>query len=142
MIRPTAKLAFRVLLPTHELVSLEVVKVTAEADDGLFCILPRHIDFVATLVPSVLSYWTEEQNGSQKENYLAVNQGVLVKYADTITVSALDGVRSDNLEQLQNKVEQHFLKLDEHERKARTALARLEAATLRGFRQLQERIND
>jgi F-type H+-transporting ATPase subunit epsilon len=29
--------------------------------------------------------------------------------------------------------------LDESERKARTALARLEAGTLRGFRELQER---
>lgn len=138
----TNTLQLRVLLPTHELLADSVTKVTAEADNGAFCVLPKHIDFVATLVPSVMSYWTENRNGSQKVNYVAINQGVFVKYADTVTISALDGVHSEDLEQLQSEVDQHFLELDEHERKARTALARLEAATLRGFRELQERLHD
>jgi F-type H+-transporting ATPase subunit epsilon len=38
-------------------------------------------------------------------------------------------------------VEERFLELDEHERKTRTALARLEAGTLRGFRELQEKFH-
>ncbi len=46
----------KVLLPTEVLVDEEVVKVTAEAENGSFCLLPRHIDFVAALVPSLLSF--------------------------------------------------------------------------------------
>ena len=34
----------------------EVVKVTAEAPNGQFCLLPRHIDMVSVLVPGLLSY--------------------------------------------------------------------------------------
>ncbi|NMC75543.1 MAG: F0F1 ATP synthase subunit epsilon, partial [Geobacteraceae bacterium] len=40
-----------VLLPTGVLVDQEVTKVTAEAENGSFCLLPRHIDFLAALVP-------------------------------------------------------------------------------------------
>lgn len=137
----TTDLRLTVLLPTHELLSATVIKIIAEADNGEFCILPRHIDFVAALVPSILSYWTKDNSGKPHVNYIAVDQSVLVKYANTVTVSALDGVCSDDLEQLQREVAKHFLELDEQERKARTALARLEAATLRGFRELQERAN-
>ena len=45
-----------VLLPTEILVDEEVVKVVAEAQNGSFCLLPRHIDFVAALVPGLLSF--------------------------------------------------------------------------------------
>lgn len=135
------KLELTVLLPTHELVTESVFKVISEADNGEFCILPRHVDFVATLVPSILSYWPIDQQGGQLAKYVAINHGVLVKCAEQITVATLDGVCSSDLTELQTKVDQHFLALDEHERNARAALARLEAATLRGFRELQERLN-
>ena len=45
-----------VLLPTEILVDEEVAKVVAEAQNGSFCLLPRHIDFVAALVPGLLSF--------------------------------------------------------------------------------------
>jgi F-type H+-transporting ATPase subunit epsilon len=47
-------------------------------------------------------------------------------------------VRGTDLVELEGLVAERFLELDEHERKARTALARLEAGTLRGFLALQE----
>jgi F-type H+-transporting ATPase subunit epsilon len=50
----------------------------------------------------------------------------------------LDGVLGTDLEELQALVEERFLQLDEHERRARTALSRLEAGTLRAFRELQD----
>ena len=57
-----------------------------------------------------------------------------------VFVSALNGIRGTDLGQLQGLVEKRFLQLDESERKARTALARLEAGTLRSFRSLEEKI--
>ncbi|MFT5259307.1 MAG: F-type H+-transporting ATPase subunit epsilon [Gammaproteobacteria bacterium] len=141
MISSAQQLELTILLPTHELLSESVFKVISEADNGEFCILPRHVDFVATLVPSILSYWPINPKAGQSAKYVAINHGVLVKCAEQITVATLEGVCSSDLAQLQNKVDLHFLELDEHERKARAALARLEAATLRGFRELQERLN-
>ena len=64
-----------------------------------------------------------------------MDEGVLVKCGRDVLVSTLNGVRHNDLERLHTLVEERFLELDEHERKTRTALARLEAGTLRGFRE-------
>lgn len=121
----------KVLLPSEVLIDEEVHKVIAEAENGQFCLLPGHIDFVTALTPGILYYSpTPEQ-----ERYAAVNNGVLVKCGGEVLVSTLSGMAGDNLEELKTVVQETFLHLDEHEREARTALARLEAATLRGFRE-------
>jgi F-type H+-transporting ATPase subunit epsilon len=125
----------RVLLPTEVLVDEEVVKIIAEAVNGEFCLLPRHVDFVAALVPGILCFCAEQG----EKSYAAVDEGVLVKCGRDVFVSTLNGVRHSDLERLHTMVEERFLELDEHERKTRTALARLEAGTLRGFRELQEK---
>ena len=124
----------QVLLPTEVLVDEAVVKVIATADNSQFCLLPRHIDFVAALVPGVLYFYASED----AERYAALDEGVLVKCGRKVFISALDGVRGTDLDQLQALVEERFEELDDHERKARKALARLEAGTLRRFRDLQE----
>jgi F-type H+-transporting ATPase subunit beta len=43
-----------VLLPGEVFMEEEVEKVIAEARNGSFCLLPRHVDFVAALVPGLL----------------------------------------------------------------------------------------
>lgn len=125
----------QVLLPTEVLVNEKVIKVIAEAENGFFCLLPRHIDFVAALVPSILSFYSLDG----REYFVAVDEGILVKYDREVFVSTLNGVRGTDLNHLQELIAERFLELDEHERKARTALARLEAGTLRGFKELQEK---
>ncbi|MEQ8763951.1 MAG: F0F1 ATP synthase subunit epsilon [Planctomycetota bacterium] len=127
-------LHLKILLPTEILVEQPVRQILAEGDSGWFCLLPRHIDFVASLVPSVLVFHDEDD----AERFVAVDEGVLVKCAGEVLVSTLRGAVGSDLERLRDIVEATYLDLDEHERKARTALSRLEAATLRGFRELQE----
>lgn len=127
----------QIMLPTEILVDKEVDKVIAEAENGEFCLLPRHIDFVAALVPGVMCYCTKEG----KEHFVAVDEGILVKCGHEVYISTLNGIEGTELDQLQNLVEEHFLELDEHERKVRSALARLEAGTLRGFWGL-EKVHD
>jgi len=128
-------LRLQVMLPTEILVDETVIKVIAEAENGSFCLLPRHIDFVAALVPGILSFFTLDG----EEHFAAVDEGILVKCGRDISVSTLNGVRGTHLEQLQTLIDERFLELDEHERKARTVLARLEAGTLRGFKELQDK---
>lgn len=125
----------QVLLPTEILVDEKVIKVIAEAENGSFCLLPRHIDFVAALKPGILSFFSADGD----EFFAALDEGILVKCGREVLVSTLNGVRGTNLDQLQTLIDERFLELDEHERKARTALARLEAGTLRGFKELQEK---
>lgn len=127
-------LRLRVFMPTETLVDETVTKVIAEAEDGAFCLLPRHVDFVAALVPGILIF----ADAQGEERFLAVDEGTLVKAADEVRVSTFKAVIGKDLARLRQTVDESFRRLDEHEREARSALARLEAGTLRGFAEWKE----
>lgn len=123
----------KVLLPAEVFLDEEVTKVIAEAENGFFCLLPQHVDFTASLVPSVLSY----QAGG-REHYLAVDVGTIVKKGSEILVSVRNAARSDELGTLRDIVMQQFEELDEREKKARSSAAKLELDLLRRFMELRE----
>jgi F-type H+-transporting ATPase subunit epsilon len=112
----------KVILPMRIFLDQEVTKVIAESTNGSFCLLPKHIDFVAALVPGIISFESEKE-----EEYLAVDQGILVKCASEVRVSTRRAVRSRDLGELKSIVKQEFRTLDEKEKKTRTILAKLEA---------------
>jgi F-type H+-transporting ATPase subunit epsilon len=124
----------RVLLPTEILIDEEVTKVIAEADNGSFCLLPRHVDFLALLVPGILSFVTKKG----KEEFAALDGGILVKVGREVLVSTGDGVRSPELGRLKHTVAQEFNLRKEREKKAVSAGARLEADIVRRFMELGE----
>ncbi len=122
----------KVLLPTEVLIDQAVVKVVAEAENGSFGLLPRHIDFVAALVPGLLSFTTEEG----EEEFLAVDEGILVKCGPEVLVSTQNAVRGGDLGTLRQAVEERSQVVAERERETRSALARLEADFVRRFMEL------
>lgn len=124
----------KVLLPTEVLVDEEVSKVTAEAANGSFCLLPKHVDFVAALVPGLLSY--ETANG--REVFVAADEGVLVKQGTTVMVSVRRGVAGGELGSLHRAVQERFLRQDEHEREVRSVMAKIEAGFVRRFLEVQQ----
>ena len=124
-----------VLLPTEILVDEEVAKVVAEAQNGSFCLLPRHIDFVAALVPGLLSF-VKTADGA--EEFLAVDEGLLVKCGPQVLVSTRQAVRGEELGLLRETVEKTFKVLTDQEKRARSALANLEANFIRRFLKLEE----
>jgi F-type H+-transporting ATPase subunit epsilon len=124
----------RILLPTEIFLDETVTKVTAEALNGYFSMLPKHLDFTAVLVPGIFSY---ERPGSDQSVYLAVDEGVLVKYGDDVLVSVRNAVRGDDLGELQQTIEEHFNVLDEREKTMRSAIAKIEAGFVRRFLEIQ-----
>ena len=117
----------QVLLPNEVLVDEEdVSKVVAEALHGVFVLLPRHVDFVAAVVPGILLF---ERGGG--ESVLGVDEGVLVKRGAHVRVSVRDAVRGEDLQRIRSLVTERFEELAEREKRARTALARLEASFYR-----------
>jgi F-type H+-transporting ATPase subunit epsilon len=124
----------KVLLPTEVLVDRSVAKVTAEAENGSFMLLPRHIDFAAALVPGILSFVTEEE----QTEFMAIDQGILVKQGPNVLVSTINAAQSADLTELKQTVQEQFEVLDEHEKKTRTALARLEASFIQHFMEIDE----
>ncbi len=122
----------KILLPAEVLLEEEVEQLTAEAENGFFTILPRHIDFVAALVPGIFSYVTPDQ----EEHFLALDEGILVKQGDQVYVSAARAVSGETLEVLEDAVDNELKVIGESEKKSRAVMARLEADTLRRFSRL------
>lgn len=121
--------------PTRVVLNEEVAKIIAEAENGSFCLLPRHADFLAALVPGLLSF--TRPNG--EEVFLAVDEGLLVKEGDAVFVSTRRAIEGGELSKLRQRVREEFEMLDERQRAYQSASASLEANLLRGFLHLEDR---
>jgi F-type H+-transporting ATPase subunit epsilon len=123
----------KALLPTGVLIEEEVTKVIAEAHNGFFCLLPKHVDFAAAIVPGILSFET----AGGREEFLAVDQGILIKCGQEVLVSTRNAVRGPDLGQLRRTVEERFKVLDDREKTARSAMVKIEAGFVRRFLEIQ-----
>ena len=124
-----------VWLPSEVLLEEEVVRIKAEAENGWFGILPKHVDLVTALVPSVLVF----ERPGHPEEYLAVDHGILVKCGPEVRVSTRNAVRGASLEQLKQQVEKKFREREEQERKARAFEAKLETDLVRRLLEEEKR---
>lgn len=124
----------KILLPSEVFLDKEVAKVVAEAGNGRFCLLPQHIDFVAALVPGMLDIVA--MNGA--EEFYAVDEGILIKRGADVMVSTRNALKVPDLGGLRLVVEERFKTLDDREKAARTAAARLEADLVRRFMELRK----
>jgi len=123
----------KILLPAEVLLTQEVKKIVAEAENGSFCLMPNHIDFVATLAPGIFSY--EPTSGGQE--LLAMDVGTLVKKGQNVLVSTRNAVRAPDLGKLKEVVVRQYDVLDEREKMVRSAAAKLEASLIRKFVELK-----
>ncbi len=125
-----------VWLPSQMLLEAEVDRIKAEAENGWFGVLPKHIDFVTALVPGVLTF----QPCGKPEEYLAVDHGIMVKCGPDVSVSTRNAVRGSNLEQLKEEVERQFRAREEREKAARAYEARLEADLVRHLMEAEKHV--
>jgi len=129
----SAEMNVTLRLPTRILFAGQATRLTAVAQNGGFGLLPNHTDFVTALVPSVLTLRLAD--GTEK--IFGIDEGILVKKGHDVSISALRGVKGDDLASLKDTVEDSFVQMDEDERQARSAMSRLEANMVRRFAQLQ-----
>ncbi len=123
----------KILLPAEVLLGEEVKKIIAEAENGSFCLMPNHIDFVATLAPGIFQF--EKAMGGQE--LLAMDVGTLVKKGADVLVSTRNAVKAPDLGKLKEVVVQQYDILDEREKMVRSAAAKLEASLIRRFVELK-----
>lgn len=124
----------KVWVPTDVFLDEPVVKIKAEAENGWFCILPRHIDFVTSLVPGILSF----QVAGRNPEYLAIDRGILLKCGPEVSVQVRHAVRGADLGALKDAVEKQFRVLREKEQAARVFEAKLEAELVRQLVQVEK----
>ncbi len=129
-----ATMRLRIVSPSGFSLTDEVVKVTAEAQDGCFCLLPAHRDLATSLVPGLLEF----ESSTNRIRFVAVDEGLLVKTDAEVYVCTLHAVVGDDLSTLQQIVEHEFAELDDRERATRSAVARLEADFAHRFLSLRE----
>jgi F-type H+-transporting ATPase subunit epsilon len=118
----------KILLPFQVFADIaSVSRIVIPTHDGSYGLLPRRRDCVSALAPGILIY----QLKAQSEDYVAVDQGVLVKTGTDVLVSVRRAIRGPDLRRLRAAIENEFLTLDQAENSARSVMARLEAGFLR-----------
>ena len=118
----------KVLLPFQVFAEkTDVLRIVAETREGSFGLLPHRLDCVAALGPGILIYQTQ----GEREVYVAVDEGVLVKTGRDVLVSVRRALGGTDLGRLRQAVEQEFLTLDEHEKDVRSVMTKLETGFLR-----------
>jgi F-type H+-transporting ATPase subunit epsilon len=123
----------KILIPTETVIDQTVEAVTAEAQNGSFCLLPRHVDFVAALVPGIIAF----KSSGGDTTFYAIDRGVLVKCGDKVLVSTGNAVQGEQLGRLRETVEKQFQSIDEGEKKALNAISKIEAGIVRRFLEIQ-----
>ncbi len=121
-------------LPAQTLFEGTAKRLFAVAENGAFGMLPRHIDFVTALVPSVLILTAPDGT----ELFFGIDEGVLVKKGHQVNIAIRRGVQGEDLNTLTDTVQAAFVEVDEEERVARSALSRLEAGIVRRFGDLRK----
>lgn len=113
----------KVLMPFQQLMEKQnVVRIVAETTIGSLGILPRRLDFVASLVPGIITYETPEEG----EQYLAVEAGILVKKGLEVCVAIRNGLYGTDLGKLRSSIEKEYSKRVEGERTVTSILTKLE----------------
>ncbi|MDV7143249.1 ATPase [Tropicimonas sp. TH_r6] len=123
-----------VRLPARRLFDGAAVAVNGVGRQGAFGLLPNHVDTVVALVPSVMALRLVDGT----ELFFGLDEGILVKRGHRVDIACIRGIRGTDLGALQESVEASFVQIDEEERLARSALARLEADMVRRFAELRE----
>lgn len=123
----------KILLPTEVFLETKASKIVAEAGDGFFGLLPRHVDFVSALVPGIFSYWDKDD----EEILMAIDRGLLVKFGQEVLVSTRNAVCGEDLQELQRLIDETFFELEDHDINARSVMVKMEADFMRRLVELK-----
>ena len=131
----TTLMHLKILLPYGVFAEIKNVKrIVAETTAGSYGILPRRLDCTAALVTGILLYETE----SEGEKYIAVNEGILIKAGEQVSISVRNAIGNAPLGKLKAMVEKEMVELDQQEVSARIVMAKLETGFLRSFQKLRK----
>src|SRR5690625_7560683 len=88
----------KILLPHGVFAEIEnVKKIVVETTAGSYGILPRRLDCTAALETGILLYETENDG----EKYIAVNEGILIKKGNEVSIYVRNALGYAQLSELQ-----------------------------------------
>lgn len=115
----------KILLP-HKvfLENRKVTRIVMQTYKGSFGIWPQRLDCVAALAPGIFTYET----GPEKVNYLALQEGVLIKVGSDVIVSVRNAIGGADLGKLRESVEKDFKEISDRDKNVKVAMAKLESS--------------
>lgn len=123
----------RILLPFGVFMTLEKVnRMVVETKEGCYGIWPNRLDCTAALVPGIITYQVE----SEKEAYIGVDEGVLIKTGNQVSVSVRNAIGGKPLGKLREEIEKEILSLSDREKEVRLVLTKIESGFSRQFQKL------
>jgi F-type H+-transporting ATPase subunit epsilon len=123
----------KILLPFRVFADIKNVKrIVMETSEGSFGILPQRLDCVAALVPGIFMYETDG------EEYVAIDEGVMIKAGEEIFVSVRNAIRGDSLDALRQSVETAFMQMNESEKEIRSSMAKMESGFIVSLEKFRE----
>ncbi len=129
-----AQMKLKILLPSKVfLEKKDVLRIVAEGNLASFGLLPHRLDCVATLVPGILTY--ESQQGG--ECFIAIDEGVLVKTGLDVNISVRNAIAGKGLGQLREAVAQEYLIFDEEQRRVQTAMEKMESSFIQRLAEMR-----
>ncbi len=125
----------KILLPYRVFADIKnVSRIVMDTSKGSYGLLPQRLDCVAALVPGIFTYEVENK-GLQ---YLAIDEGVLVKTAANVVLSVRNAIGGKDLGELHKSIEKEFLTLDEEEKNVRTVMAKMESGFIYGMKKFHK----
>ncbi len=123
----------KILLPFKSfLESTNVKRIVVETSTGSCGFLPQRLDCVTALVPGIFCYETD------KVNYLAIDEGILVKAGKNVIVSVRNAIGGADLGKLHLAVEKEFMNIGEQEKSVRTVMAKLESGLIQSMEKFRK----
>lgn len=120
----------KVLLPFQIFLDqVGVSRIVAQTANGALGLLEQRLDCVAALPPGILAYTLQ----AGAEQYLAVDEGILVKTGDEVCISVRHAVAGVDLASLHEAVKRDFLALDAQEKSVRAVMTKLETGFVRRY---------
>jgi F-type H+-transporting ATPase subunit epsilon len=118
----------RVLTPTEVVTDRDVAHVTAEDPTGSLGIRPGHAPLVTPLVPGIVVV----RGADGREDYVAVNGGVMLVGGDTVEIVSRQAVAGNHLAGLEDDVLAGFEREIDEDKANRAAFEKLRVSFLRG----------
>ncbi len=107
----------------------------AEDRSGSFGILPRHIEFLTILEPSIAIAVINEN-----EEYFAFNGGILSFKKEMLTITTKEFVQSSRVDELKKIIERYFKEQTEKESLFHLNMANLQKAFFKKMIELEREI--
>lgn len=100
----------------------DVEKLTFQGKEGFVTILPNHIDYVSSFDTNIMNF--VDINGNKK--FVALNNGILVKYSDRVRLTAYKVIMANSLNELKEKINDANINEEDIEKEINKNLKQLE----------------